>query len=485
MVKQQEISILPEQRQSATAAFWSIADLLRSQVSADEYGPLLLAVLAQAQSEYQNPFWVRYSRSGSKKDDNRFSHGWPEVDSRWISGQFTSLDRLEEQREYTNMYSEKLILESNLSPEILRKAVQVLLDLDIPPKALTSIAIEVALRLLSDSGGTLTRGMREISAAKPGLANLVRDLLALQPGESVYDPSVGLGSLLGFISTSFTPGKIEYWGQDINQSVVGFARFIFALRQENLHLAWGNSLNNPPFQNDALRRFDAVIVDPPWGLRAGMEKPPFGGLPGRDPREDYHLHLKTDQEVFLLINGLEAANPTNGRVVALLPHGVLFRSGTIAKARAQIIRMSSLALSAVISLKPMFTRTGMPFVVAIFAPSKGEAETTFIDATGDDFYLPNGDLRPEALEKIALTIQKRETKTDYCATVTRDEILNNDSSWSPQRYIPVEAMEVSDPLMAYEDLKQSTKALGESEDRLHQLLHELGTLAQSDMHPQS
>jgi hypothetical protein len=471
------------QKQSASAAFWSIANRLRGESSLVEHGPLLLAIVAQAFCHEEHPFWVRWSQDDSSSL-TLFSVGLPDVKSEWAASDFSCFDSDENRLRYIAEYSEELIRHTEVSSQLLRESVESLLELSLPQEALTSLAIDAAFKLLSASVENRQRGVRESSPAKAGLAELVQSMLAVKSGESVYDSTIGLGSLLGAISNASTSGEIEYWGQEINQATAAFTRFVFALRKENMHLACGDSLHNPPTQDGELQRFDAVIVDPPWGMRTAKDSVQFAGLPGRDPREEYQISSGVEQGIAFLINGLEAANPQSGRVVALLPHSVLFRSGSGEKARAQIMRMADLKLSAVVGLKPMFTWTGVPFVVAMFAPAAGKVKTTFIDATGDEFYSPSGALRPEAVVKITKTILNRETSEGFCATVSQDEILNNDSSWSPSRYIPVKEMEVSDPAVASSIFHESSTALRESESNLLELLDELRDQSHDNQNPQ-
>jgi len=108
------------------------------------------------------------------------------------------------------------------------------------------------------------------------IAFLMANQALVQPGKLVYDPFVGTGSIL-VAATHF--GAMTM-GADIDIRVVRDGRgpncnVWSNFKQYNLHLPVSliRADNNlPPWRRDLQEVFDAIICDPPYGVRAGGRK---------------------------------------------------------------------------------------------------------------------------------------------------------------------------------------------------------------------
>ena len=162
------------------------------------------------------------------------------------------------------------------------------------------------------------------------LVHLMAQMLKPEPGESVYDPTCGTGGMLISCATELrTQGKeyraLRLYGQERNYTTASIAKMnLFLHGVEDGHIAHGDTLTNPYFlnSNGSLERFDVVLANPPYSIKAwnreGFANDPFGrnmwGVPPQG-RADYaffqHIAASLD--------------PDTGRAAILFPHGVLFR----------------------------------------------------------------------------------------------------------------------------------------------------------------
>ncbi|MDR2895065.1 MAG: type I restriction-modification system subunit M [Propionibacteriaceae bacterium] len=162
------------------------------------------------------------------------------------------------------------------------------------------------------------------------LVRLMTLMLRPAPGESVYDPTCGTGGMLISCAAEVKAQGQEWrslklYGQELNYGTSAIARMnLFLHGIEDGQIVHGDTLLAPAFTDDSgrLRRFDVVLANPPYSIkawnRAVFAGDPYGrNLWGTPPqgRADYaffqHIAASLD--------------PQTGRAAILFPHGVLFR----------------------------------------------------------------------------------------------------------------------------------------------------------------
>jgi type I restriction enzyme M protein len=146
-------------------------------------------------------------------------------------------------------------------------------------------------------------------------------------GLSVYDPTMGSGSLLlNAKKYSKYPEYIRYYGQELMTSTYNLARmnmFLHGVAPENQHLKNGDTLD-ADWPTNELTNFDMVLMNPPYSQ---VWKPVQGFV--YDPRfEDYGgvLAPKSKADYAFLLHGFYHLK-RGGTMAIVLPHGVLFRGG--------------------------------------------------------------------------------------------------------------------------------------------------------------
>lgn len=199
-------------------------------------------------------------------------------------------------------------------------------------------------------------------------------------GLSVYDPCMGSGSLLlNAKKYAAEPGYIKYYGQELMTSTYNLARmnmFLHGVVPENQKLRNGDTLDED-WPTDEETDFNKVLMNPPysakWSAAAGFLQ---------DERfSDYGvLAPKSKADYAFLLHGLYHLK-SNGTMVIVLPHGVLFRSAAEGKIREKLLRAGN--IYAVIGLPAnLFYNTSIPTCIIVLKKHRDGRDVLFIDASG-------------------------------------------------------------------------------------------------------
>lgn len=220
------------------------------------------------------------------------------------------------------------------------------------------------------------------------VVRLLVNILDPQEGESVYDPACGTGGMLIEViehlkdaggSPKTLWGKL--YGQEKVLATSAIARMNLLLHGvEDFKVIREDTLRNPAFYtSNRLARFDMVLANPPFSLKAWGEvewasdrwgRNQLGGVPPRGYADwAWVQHMLT------------SADPNTGRVAVVLPQGALFRQGAEARIRTHILKAKK--VEAVIGLAPnLFYGTGLAACVLILRhqrPADRENKVLFIN----------------------------------------------------------------------------------------------------------
>jgi type I restriction enzyme M protein len=318
------------------------------------------------------------------------------------------------------------------------------------------------------------------------IVTLMMDVLAPQPGETIYDPACGTGGMLlqAINYVRENGGRVEMllgklYGQEKNLTTSSIARInLFLHGIEDFHIVRGDTLRQPAFHTqDKLQQFDVVIANPPfsleqWGLEIWENDPyrrNFAGLPSNKNGD------------FAWVQHMIASmNPENGRMAVVLPHGVLFRMGAEGAIRQKILEMD--VLEAVIGLGPnLFYGTGLAACILVFrakkAPEKRD-KVLLIDAS--KLYLRGRNqntLENEHVQQILDWYRDFADVVGYVKVATLTEIAENDWNLNIPRYVePVIEEETISVEEALTNLKKSLENAYAAEEHLKLLLYKAGLI---------
>jgi type I restriction enzyme M protein len=214
------------------------------------------------------------------------------------------------------------------------------------------------------------------------ISELLVNLLDPKPGEQIYDPACGLGSLLIKCAKHIGTDNYALYGQEKNGSTWVAAKMNMLFHNvTSARIEWGDTLRNPLFiENGNLSKFDVVITNPPFGMSDwGYEEwqnDKFGrnvvGLPSR----------KSGDFAWIL-HAIASMENNTGRAAIIVPSGILFRSGAEQTLRQYIIEND--LLEAVISLAPnLLNITSIPVNILLLRtkkPSNKKGKVLFINAS--------------------------------------------------------------------------------------------------------
>jgi type I restriction enzyme M protein len=253
--------------------------------------------------------------------------------------------------------------------------------------------------------------------------------------KSVYDPTCGSGSLL--LRVAKEAEVSEFYGQELTRTTYNLARMNMILHDvhyREFDIRQEDTLDNPQHLD---KRFEAIVANPPFSAHwKGDDNP----LYSTDERFSQYGKLapKTKADFAFVLHMIYHL-ADNGTMACVLPHGVLFRGAAEGHIRQYLIKELNY-LDAVIGLPAnIFYGTTIPTCILVFKKCrKKDDDILFIDASGDDYFIKDGNqnkLRKEDIKLITETYRNRVTIDKYSYAATLNEIAENDYNLNIPRYV--------------------------------------------------
>lgn len=302
------------------------------------------------------------------------------------------------------------------------------------------------------------------------ISKLLSRLVTLDRSQikSVYDPTMGSGSLLLQVGNYAKVGN--YYGQELNRTTYNLARMNMLMHGINFSrfdMQQADTLEDDRF---AGQHFDAVVANPPYSAKWSTD--------GKLDDERFRKYGKTapkSKADFAFVEHMLFHLNDDGRMAVVLPHGVLFRGAADGIIRKYMIEKDNV-LDGVIGLPAnLFYGTSIPTVVLVFKKDRINDDIFFIDASNDFEKGKNqNNLTNEQVDKIVATYRKREDVEKYAHVATLDEIKENDFNLNIPRYVdtfeeepPVDV----DKLVA--DIQTTNQEIANQEAKFTSMLTEL------------
>ncbi len=261
--------------------------------------------------------------------------------------------------------------------------------------------------------------------------------------QSIYDPTVGSGSLLLTVKKHLKEEEqkdLSYYGQEKNTSTYNLTRMnllLHGVRPEKMSIKNGDTLaqdwpEDPKHPSEGVQ-FDAVVMNPPYSVKNWNSH----GLKVSDPRFEVVGVLPPDSkgDLAFLLHGLYHLGQ-EGAMAIVLPHGVLFRGGTEGEIRKRLIEKNQ--IDTVIGLPGnLFTNTGIPVCVIILKKNRSLNEPIqIIDASKDFIKVGKQNvLQEKDIAKIVDVYETKQAVTGYSHLATRQELIENDYNLNIPRYV--------------------------------------------------
>ncbi|MBT3190072.1 MAG: type I restriction-modification system subunit M [Anaerolineae bacterium] len=309
------------------------------------------------------------------------------------------------------------------------------------------------------------------------VSRLLAMLLDPQPGERIYDPTCGSGSLLIKCAEEVDGDDYALYGQESNGSTWALAMMNMFLHDVSQpHIAWEDTIRAPQhLEGDNLMRFNVVTANPPfsldkWGAGTAANDPHGRFWRGVPPKSKGDYAFLTH-----MIESTYVEESQNGRVGVVVPHGVLFRGSSEGKIRQKLIEEN--LLDAVIGLPAnLFFGTGIPAAILIFRRARADRGVLFIDASRDfEQSSAQNKLRPEDLARIMAAYKARESVDKFAYVASFEELKENDFNLNIPRY--VDTFEPEPPVdmgVVNTEIRNLKDELGVVEEKMASYLQELG-----------
>lgn len=261
--------------------------------------------------------------------------------------------------------------------------------------------------------------------------------------ESIYDPTVGSGSLLITVGKHLNDTEkkdLHYYGQEKNTTTYNLARMnllLHGVRPENMTLRNANTLGydwpeDPNRPNEGVQ-FDAVVMNPPYSAKNWNKE----GLKISDPRFQIGGVLPPDSkgDFAFLLHGLFHLRQS-GTMAIVLPHGVLFRGGAEGEIRQRLLEKNY--IDTIIGLPSnLFTNTGIPVVVIVLKKNRKLEDPILVIDSSEEFIKVGKQnvLEEKNIAKIVDTYIEKNEEEGYSALVYRKDLIENDYNMNIPRYV--------------------------------------------------
>ncbi len=387
---------------------------------------------------------------------------------------------------------------------ILRELLEDFISLDLRPSKIEVKEGQVPADVIGDAYEYMIGQFASMAGKKAGsfytpaaVSEIMSRIVDVKPGDRVYDPTCGSGSLLIKAAKKQT-GAVSIYGQEVNGSSVAMAKMNMYIHEiRDAKIAWGDTLANPAFKDDDgnLLLFDAIVANMPFS----KDKWAVGFNPGGESngkgKKEFKMEAKLDKYhrfdwgvppaskgdwAFLLhmIHSLSI----DGRMAAVTPHGVLFRGASEGIIRKKVIEEN--LLDAVIGLpENLFYGTSIPACILVFKKNRKTSDVLFIDASKKD---ENGNCRyvkatnqneltEKNIEDIVIACQNRKDIEKFAHVATLTEIKENDYNLNIPRYVDTfEEEKFVDIEEVEANIYRLKKEIMEAEKQMEKYMKELG-----------
>src|ERR1700682_1915881 len=328
----------------------------------------------------------------------------------------------------------------------------------------------------------------------PEVARLMARILDPQPGMSVYDPACGSAGLLIKVYTQLleTRGNpinyhpelpkdvapLKLYGQEINSSTFAMSVMNAFLHDMDASIELGDTIRKPAFvEGRRLQRFDIVVANPMWNQDFPEElyrNDNWGRFDRGTP--------PASSADWGWVQHMVASLKSKGRMAVVLDTGAVARgSGNQGANRGGGVRRAFVdddVIEAVILLpENLFYNTSAPGIVMMFNPAKRHAGQIILINASQLFVKgrPKNELRDDHIAEVADLFEKWETVVRRSAVVTTEEVMKNDYTLSPSRYVNSGVSKDVLPLEEAVGLLRSAEAeRAKADEQLWKVLAKLG-----------
>nr|BDT27412.1 N-6 DNA methylase [Bacteriovorax sp. HI3] len=308
-------------------------------------------------------------------------------------------------------------------------------DEDFEFSDLMGAAYEYLIKYFADSAGK--KGGEFYTPSE--VVNLITKLLRPEEGMEIYDGAAGSGGILiqmkQFVEENGgNSNNLSLYGQEDNGGTWAIANMNMILHGvKNYKIEQGDTIKDPKIldtKRNAIKTFDRIGVNPPFSQNYDTTDMKF------KDRFDAFTPEKKKAD-FMFFQHFVSSLKDDGKMVCVMPHGVLFRGGKEKEVREKVINNG--LLEAVIGLPAgLFYGTGIPACLLV-VNKKGKEKRKDLFIINADREFKEGknmnSLRAEDISKIVRVYETKEEIAGYSRIVSREEIKKEEYNLNIRRYV--------------------------------------------------
>ncbi len=319
-----------------------------------------------------------------------------------------------------------------LKPEIWMESLKDLLESFYPlnlenPSFLSELYDELLdPQVMKESGSFFT---------PDDVADLLTSLLEPEAGDTICDPTCGIGSLLiacGKYLHQKGIKKVHLYGQELS-----FPNWIVGKLSLLLHgmdgtLLQGNTILNPLLVDEKgkLLKFDVIVGNPPfssktWGMKTVLN----------DPHNRFYRGLSHENrgDLAFVSHIVETMKTQGGRAGIILPYGPLTREGNEREIRQAFVNEN--LVDTVISLPDNLFPGTHAVAILILKRGRKNEQVLFINASHESKRKgKRQELTREGMKRILSIFKRRINKKPFARLVSNEELLK-DPNLDPRLYV--------------------------------------------------
>lgn len=298
---------------------------------------------------------------------------------------------------------------------------------------------------------------------------------------NVLDFACGSGSLLLNVNNQMRAngGKIgKIYGQEKEVTTFNLARMnmlLHGLHDSEFEIFHGDTLTNDWAllkESNPVKpvTFDAVVANPPFSLKWEPDDET-----SKDLRfQNYGVAPRSAADFAFLLHGFNYLSDS-GTMAIILPHGVLFRGGAEATIRQKLIHDDN--IDCIIGLPSnLFFSTGIPVCIIVLKKCRKSNDVLFINAAElFEKGKKQNVLEDKHIDKIVETYRTRSEEERFSRRVSLKEIKENEFNLNITRYVGLAQEEVQIDLAENHALLTNIdEKIAKSKEKLNVFLKELG-----------
>ena len=319
------------------------------------------------------------------------------------------------------------------------------------------------------------------------VAHLIACIVDPKEGEEIYDPCLGSGGLLIKAALRFKEKcgesskvkPLQFFGQEILHGTYAMAKMNVFINKMESNIALGDSMNKPAFTTGegSLKTFDIVVANPMWNQdifkQATYENDAYN-------RFAYGYPPNSTADWGWIQHMYQSLNE-KGRMAVVLDTGAVSRgSGNEGSNRERDIRKvfveNDFVETVILMPENLFYNTPSGIILIINKQKKHKNEILIINASKlFEKGRPKNFLPEASIKKISQIYHEWKQEEGLSAIVQKEEIIKNDFTLSPSRYVATNGEDTTLPLdEAVVLLKEAKEDQAKADEELKNVLEKLG-----------